>query len=59
MQDIEGVRSKTTFAQKIKRAGKIIDTKAEIVQKVKPTPKGFERVRTTHDFWNVQDINKG
>ena len=59
IQDIQGVRARTTFAHMIERAGKTINTKEEITKNVKPTAKGFVRPRTDHNFWNVKDINSG
>ena len=58
-QDIEGVRRKETFANRIERSGKTINTKADITVNIRPTPKGFVRTKTTNDFYNVKDINWG
>jgi hypothetical protein len=61
MQDIEGVRSRETFAIKLERAGKSINLKEEIVSNIKPTAKGFVRTQTSPIFNSLftEDINKG
>ncbi len=54
------MRSRETFAIRLERAGKVINTKQEIVATIKPTPKGFTRATTAINFsLNAEDINKG
>lgn len=54
------MRSRETFAIKLERSGKVINTKQEIAANIKPTPKGFTRTTTNINFsLNAEDINKG
>lgn len=61
MQDIEGVRSRETYAIKLERAGKTINTKDEIMLDIHPTLKGFVRNTTQpiSSSLNAEDINMG
>jgi hypothetical protein len=52
------VRSKETFAIKMERTGKIIDTKREILKTAIPKQRGFIRNHTMANFQlDVSDIN--
>lgn len=51
------MRSRETYAIRLQRAGKTVDTKSEILHGIRPTQKGFTRTTVFPDSLHAEDIN--